>query len=69
MTFVTRRLNRSLFPALAVAALLATAAPATPPGKNGQIAFARYAMGRPGGEPTGGVIFLRSAPTVGESAR
>lgn len=41
MTSLIRRLNWSLVSALAVAALLVTPAPATPPGKNGQIAFAR----------------------------
>jgi hypothetical protein len=41
----------------AVAAVFVTSAPATPPGKNGRIAFARYAQGQPGGEPSGGLIF------------
>lgn len=36
----------------------------TPPEKNGRIAFARYAEGQPGGEPSGGAIF-----TIGTNGR
>ncbi len=49
---------------MAVAAVLATSASTTPPGKNGQIAFARYAEGQPGGDPSGGSIF-----TIGTDGR
>ena len=45
-------------------ASLAAAAPATPPGKNGQIAFTRFASGVRGGEANGGAIF-----TIGTDGR
>jgi Tol biopolymer transport system component len=47
-----------------VMGILAVSAGATPPGKNGQIAFTRYAKGQPGGDPSYGSIF-----TIGTDGR
>jgi Tol biopolymer transport system component len=56
---------RALVTLLAVVVCtLAVAASATPPGKNGQVAFARYAKGQPGGDPSYGSIF-----TIGTDGR
>lgn len=66
MTFVTRLLYWSLVPALVAAALLVTPAPATPPGKNGLIAFTRYAEGDRGGEGRWGSIFTIGVDGKGE---
>jgi Tol biopolymer transport system component len=56
----------SLVPALVVAAFLVTPAPATPPGKNGQIAFTRYEQGDRGGHPTRGSIYTIGVDGKGE---
>ena len=57
----------SVIAALAIGAgLLVTTALATPPGKNGRIAFTRYADGAPGGEPSRGAIFTIGANGKGE---
>jgi Tol biopolymer transport system component len=47
-------------------ATLAVSASATPPEKNGRIAFARYALGSPGGDPSGGAIFTIGTNGHGE---
>jgi hypothetical protein len=51
---------------LAIAALLVTPAPATTPGKNGQIAFTRYAQGVVGGSGSHGSIFTIGVDEKGE---
>lgn len=66
MTLATRLLSLSLVPALVVAALLVTPAPATPPGENGQIAFTRYATGDRGGTGIHGSIFTIGVDGKGE---
>jgi len=50
----------------ALVGTLAVAASATPPGKNGQIAFTRYASGVKGGEPSAGAIFTVGVNGKGE---
>lgn len=62
---MVRKVPLGIVAAVAVAAS-AAATTTTPPGKNGQIAFTRYASGERGGDPTRGAIFTIDSNGRGE---
>jgi TolB protein len=64
--FIAPRALGLLCLGVAVAAALVATAAATPPGKNGQIAFTRYAHGVRGGDPSRGSIFTIGVDGKGE---